>query len=249
MSQQEAEKPVKALNCGSCANLNREKVFEAKCSELGKIPTSRACRSHAPDAFTLMQDQETRLTSLVEMGRVFRRMSPNDLQILAALLLNEKRTRRAGYSFMQKVYIRISGSSGRNYLSNFVMGYVLDADKDQVRIVSETGLTAVTLPKGSPSLYTVEQFEPVRAEIFANKRWVDQDVKADAARLSSRVLADLDQADVRGDLDTKSAKRKKIKKVKHAEDLVSFVAKMTRGVISTKKAHQAMDEEITINWG
>lgn len=249
MSQQETEKPVKALNCGSCANLNREKVFEAKCSELGKIPTSRACRSHAPDAFTMIQDQETRLTSLVDMGRVFRRMSPNDLQILAAMLLNEKRTRRAGYSFMQKVYIRIAGASGKNYLSNFVMGYVLDADKEQVRIVSESGQTAVTLPKGSPSLYTIEQFEPIREEIFANKRWVDQDAKADAARISSRIIADLDQADVRGDLDTKNTKRKKIKKVKQTEDLVTFVAKMTRGVISTKKAHQAMDEEIVVNWG
>lgn len=150
---------------------------------------------------------------------------------------------------MQKVYIRIAGSLGRNYLSNFVMGYVLDADKDHVRIVSETGQTAVSLPKDSPSLFTVDQFDPIREEIFANKRWVDQDVKADAARISSRIIVDLDQADVRGDLDTKITKRRKIKKVKQTEDLVTFVAKMTRGVISTKKAQQAMDEEITINWG
>lgn len=183
------------------------------------------------------------------MGRVFRRMSPNDLQILAAMLLNEKRTRRAGYSFMQKVYIRIAGTSGRNYLNNFVMGYVLDADKAQVRIVSESGQTAVTLPKGSPSLYTIEQFEPIRAEILANRRWVDPAVKADESRIASRIISNLDQADVRGTLDTKNTRRKKIKKVKQTEDLVTFVAKMTRGVINTKKAHQAMGEEIVVNWG
>lgn len=247
---QEIENPSKALNCGSCVGLMREKVMPNLCSELGRLPSSRACKQHVPDAFTLMQDNESRILSMVDMGLVFRRMSPNDLQILAALLMNERKTRKAGFYFMQKVYIRVAGNSGRNYLSNFVMGYVLDATKEQVRVVSETSKTAVVLPndKNSQSLYTAQQFAAIRREIGEGKKWVDPDVIAERRRVRSTVITDLDTADAEGLLETPTAARRKIKKVKQKDDLVTFVAKLNRGVIKTQKDAANYDEEITIGW-
>lgn len=228
----------------------REKVFEARCSELGRIPSSKACTRHTPDAFTLMQDQESRVTSLMDMGRVFRRMSPNDMQILAAILMNERKTRKAGYNFMQKVYIRVAGSAGRNYLSNFVLGFVLDADREWVRVVSESARTAVTVPneKNSTTIYSIEQFKEIRQEIFDKKQFVDGDI-AKAHEKIQRSIANLDQAEDMGLLETAIAARRKIKKVKtkESDDLVSFVAKLSRGVIKTRKAER-MDEEINVSW-
>jgi hypothetical protein len=226
----------------------RERVFEAKCSDLGRIPSSKSCSRHKPDAFTLMQDQEERVTSLVDMSRVFRRMSPNDLQILAAIMLNERKTRKAGFSFMQKVYIRVQGAGGRNYLSNFAAGFILDADREWVRVVSETAKTAVMLPneKNSNSLFTVEQFRPIRTEIFEKKNFVDPEIALGEEKIQ-RSIINLDQADDRGLFDTPISSRRKIKKTKEKDDLVSFVAKLNRGVMRTRKAEQ-IDEEITLTW-
>ncbi len=227
----------------------RDKVFEAKCVELGRIPSSKACKQHVPDAFTLMQEQESRVTSLADMGLVLRRMSPNDLQILAALMMNERKTRKAGFFFMEKVYIRVAGAAGRNFLSNFVIGYVLDANKETLRIVSETARTAVVLPneKNSTSVYTVKQFVPIRKEIAEGKKWVDQEVVKANTRSHVQIV-DLDQADAAGLLETPTTSRRKIKKVKQRDDLVSFVAKLNRGVIKTRKEDSMADETFTISW-
>lgn len=245
----DVEKQGKGLNCGSCAGLSRERVFDAKCIELGRIPTSKACTRHVPDAFSLMQDQESRVTSLIDMGKVFRRMSPNDLQILAALMMNERKTRKAGFSLMEKVYIRVTGQSGRNYMGNFAMGYVLDATKETIRVISENGTTAIVLPneKNSSNLYTVQRFAPIRAEIAKDRKWVDPEVVKDRARMQAS-MATLDQADQAGLLETPTAARRKIKKVKEKDDLVSFVAKMSRGVIRTRKDEGNLDETFSVSW-
>jgi len=182
------------------------------------------------------------------MGTVMRRMSANDLQIFAAIMLGERKTRKAGFSFMQKVYIRVAGGAGRNYLGNFVLGYVLDATKETVRVVSETGRTAVILPneKNSNSLYTVDQFRQIRIEIHANKAWVDPEIQKGHEKIA-RSIAGLDSADERGLFDTPVAQRRKIKKVKKEDDLVTFVSKLSRGVIKARKA-ESVDEEISIAW-
>lgn len=248
MSQQ-VGKPGKNLNCGSCAGLKRERVFETRCVELGRIPTSRACKQHVPDAVTLMQDQEKRMESFLDMAQVLRGMSPNDHQIFAAILMNERKTRKAGFSFMEKVYVRVQGQAGRNYMHNFATGYVLDADKEHVRIISESAKTMIVMPNEriSNSLYTVRQFAVIRAEIVAEKKWVDPEVIKSDARMSS-AIANLDQADAAGLLDTPVAARRKIKKAKEKDDLVSFVAKMNRGITKTRKDSLSLDEEFSVNW-
>ncbi len=184
----------------------------------------------------------------MDMGKVMRSMSANDLQIFGAIMLGERKTRKAGFAFMQKVYIRVAGGAGRNYQSNFVLGYVLDATKETVRVVSETGRTAVILPneKNSNSLYTVDQFRPIRVEIYANKAWVDPEIQRGREKIE-RSIAGLDVADERGLFDTPIAARRKIKKVKEKDDLVTFVSRLSRGVMKARKA-EGIEEEITLSW-
>lgn len=194
-----------------------------------------------------MQGQESRVGNFISLSSLFRRMSPNDMQILAAILLKEKKTRNAGFSFMEKVYVRISGGQGRNYLHNFVLGYVLDADKESVRIISETGQTALTMPNDTSgtTLYTAEQFAPIRAEIAESGKWVDPEVTIARARMAS--IQTLDEADAAGLLETPTAARRKVKKVKKKDDLVSFVAKMNRGFIKSR-SKAGSEDEVTFSW-
>jgi len=63
----------------------------------------------------------------------------NELNALASLLLKEKQTRKFGYHFYQKVYVRLQGQVKNNYFSNFVVGHILDATKENVRIVGFNG--------------------------------------------------------------------------------------------------------------
>lgn len=251
-------KPSINLNCGSCAGLKRERVMETFCSLAGQLEVSPACSKHTPDAFTLTHEEPERVLSLVQMGRVFRGMSANDLQILAAVLAGERRSRNAGYYFMEKVYIRVQGASGRNYMKNFVMGFVLDANREEVRIISESGKTAIVMPndKNGSTLYKLEAFEAIRTEAIEAGRWTDPDVVRDRMRRESNAIETLDHADANGLLDTPTAARRKIKKISTRgsdDSLVGIVSKLNRGVMRENDLNATDNsyggKTITISWG
>jgi hypothetical protein len=168
----------KQLNCGSCEGLTRSSVLETRCIDQGRLATSRSCGSHVPDAFTLAGGEE-KVNLLLTVSEVMGRMSPNELQIMAALMIGEKATRRHGFKFHQKVYIRVRGESTSNYLSNFAVGYVLSADKDNVKVIGETGRMSATFlnDPDSLTLYTVARFNTIRREMVEQKHYVDPNVR------------------------------------------------------------------------
>jgi hypothetical protein len=224
--------PKKNLNCGSCTFLNRDRTFEAPCSQLGRIPTSKACGSHAPDAFALVGNED-RITNLENVGEMMSQMSDNDLQILGAMMLREKATRKNGFHFRQKVYVRIRGASNSNYLSNFVVGYILDATKETIRVIGESGKTAISAinDKNSETVYTVQRFNKLRMEMLAAGRRVDPDILTEEERLANKAkyttVIPLDDAVKEGILD----KKKKAAK----DDLVSLVSRMGKGHLKRGK--------------
>ena len=248
--EQKASKVKKHLQCGSCTYLIRDRVFEAKCSELGRIPTSKACGSHVPDVFTLVNSEES-LHNLQSLGDMMAQMGNNDLQILGALLLREKQTRKHGFKFHQKVYVRFRGTSNNNYLSNFVIGYVLDATKETIRVVGESGSTAITAinDKNSDSIYTAERFNPLRIAMVRDKRYVDPSLVDEDERLRKKMYASvmpLDQAVEEGILNKKTMANKAVK-----DDLVSLVARLGRGQLRREKKERVAptgDEEVRIDW-
>lgn len=230
-----SDNPKKNLNCGSCSGLIRERVLESRCNELGRLPTSKACGSHSPDVFSLVGDEE-RITNLEDVGEMMAQMSDNDLQILGSLMLREKQTRKNGFRFRQKVYIRIRGNSTANYLSNFVVGYVLDATKETVRVIGESGKTAISAinDKNSDTLYTVERFNKLRRQMLDEGKRLDPDLVTEDARLAAKMqqqtyVMPLDQAVNDGVIDRKEAKRKTPK-----DDLVTLVQRMGRGQLTRR---------------
>ncbi len=220
----------KQLNCGSCSGLTRNPVLETRCADLGKLPTSRACGSHNPDVFTLAGGEE-RVSLLLPLAEIMARMKPNDLQIMASLMLEEKTTRKNGFKFKQKVYIRVQGDAASNYMSNFAVGYVLDATKEHVRVMGESGSLAITFlnDRDSNTLYTVERFNEIRRAMVAAKAFDDPKLatfgiptKAPASAVKS-----FDDAVEEG----------MMKKTKRSErgDLVSLVSRLTKGHLRVDK--------------
>lgn len=229
------------LNCGSCLFLDRERAFERRCSDLGKLPTGKSCGSYKPDVFNLVGSGQ-KFDRLHRMADALHGMSANELQTLGALFHAERNTRKAGWRFMQKVYVRYTGGSNRNYMSNFLIGYVLYADKEYVRIVGESGKMFLSIMNASDSstLYTVQQFKPIREAMVEGKKFSDPENGQPS--MHSRI-AKLDDA-VRED----KPLRKNVKKSKSNEDdLVSIVSRMSRGIIgragSSKRTKKKSVEE------
>lgn len=232
------------LNCGSCLFLNRERVFERRCSDLGKLTTNKSCNSYKPDMFTLVGNGK-KIDRMHSMANAVHGMSANELQTLAAVLHAERNTRKAGWRFMQKVYVRYTGSSNRNYLSNFLVGYVLYADKEYVRIVGESGkmFLSVLNDDDGNTLFTVKKFKAIREAMLASRKFSDPEGTPDYMRSHIAKLDDIANSD--------QPLRKQVKKSKAKEDdLVSIVSRMSRGIIGrnpgTKKKKEVKEgAEIT----
>ena len=217
-----------SLNCGSCLFLNRERVFENKCSEDGKLPTSKGCMSYKPDMFSLVGSEE-KISRVAKISQAVRGMSPSELQALGAVMQAERVTRKAGWSFYQKVYIRYTGGADRNFMSNFAVGFVLYADKDTVRVVGRNGKMFVSAinDQNSETVYSIERFAPLRAAMVKKAKFVDPKASAIAQSSGRGQIAQLD--DVLENVETLS---KKVKVAKAREDdLVSIISRMSRGMI------------------
>ncbi len=226
-----SENPRKNLNCGSCSGLVREKVLEERCTTLGRLPSSKACASHSPDVFTLVGDED-KVQNLEQISELMAQMGVNDLQILGSLMLREKHTRKNGFHFHQKVYVRFRGDSTANYMSNFVVGYVLDASKDTIRVIGESGKTAISAinDSNSDSVYTVARFNKLRQQMLAEGRRVDPNIATEQQLLEMKQkytsILPIDEAVEKGVITKKSKAAR--------DDLVSMVSRLGRGQLKRK---------------
>lgn len=226
-----SDNPRKNLNCGSCSGLVRERILEDRCNTLGRLPSSKACGSHSPDVFSLVGDED-KIQNLEEVSELMAQMSVNDLQVLGALMLREKQTRKNGFQFRQKVYVRFRGDSTANYMSNFVVGYVLDATKETIRVIGESGKTAIMAinDSKSDSVYTVERFNKLRQHMLEQGHRVDPGIATEQQRLEMKQkftsILPLDEAVEKGVISKKSKASR--------DDLVSMVSRLGRGQLKRK---------------
>ena len=159
-------------------------------------------------------------------------MSVNDLQILGSLMLREKNTRKNGFQFRQKVYVRFRGDSTANYMSNFVVGYVLDATKETIRVIGESGKTTIMAinDSNSESVYTVPRFNKLRQQMLAEGRRVDPSIQSEQQHLEMKQkytsILPLDEAVEKGIVPKKSKSAR--------DDLVSMVSRLGRGQLKRK---------------
>lgn len=234
------------LTCGSCLYLNRDKVFEKKCVELGKVPTSKSCSAHKADAFQLIGKPRS-IARLSHIAKGIHGMSASELQALAALIAAERHTQKYGWRFFQRVYVRLLGSSASNYFSNFAVGYVVSADKEYVRIVGDSGKLMVTAMndhfKGhAPStVYTVEEFKKLAAEMTKKGRFTDN-TNSTRVVMSVRKLDDVLASD-------EPINKKLSKSTTKTDDLVAIVSKMSLGFSPrAKKSRSRKSSELVMDW-
>lgn len=212
------------LACGSCRFLSRDRKFAEPCSATGKLPTSAACPSHSADVFT---PAKSSLVAIRQIGAALAGMKVSEVQCLAAALLQEGRTRKAGFRFGQKIYIRVQGTSAAFYLNNFASAYVLDADKEHIRLVGDNGCcyTLLNSTQGPRSFWSASEFRAIRDKMVQDKAFADPALEAPKVA----AIPDIDQVDPALLSSPGNKKRGLARAQKGTSDLVDIVSRMAGG--------------------
>lgn len=244
--------PVLPLKCGECSGLHRDRLTDPKlnCSALGKIESSKACNSFKADVFSLTDTVELD-GALLGMAKLFNRLSPSQLKRLASVMYHEPLTRKAGYRFGQRVFVRYRGMLKDNYFSNFMIAHVLDANKQDIRLISRDGRCVLTFDSDSgpngPTIWTKPMFEPLRQQMLVQERYIDPEIALTENRIKSREQYNLAMANTskRGDIATiddvfKDNNIKQGKKV--VNDLVSIIRDLQSGYSTSGKFFKRVEE-------
>lgn len=190
-------------NCGSCAGLYREDLLDhgmdkdskppkkQTCASMGHTAGAEACPKFKPDVFALNEifdDPDANRKVMEVLGAMLGSLPKSKLRLASGIFLYEEITRKHGYQFYQKVFVRYRGTANQNYLSNFLAARVVWADKNFINLVScQKGKNPFTLTipyndSDSNVIYTEEQFKPLRKKMKAKKRFVDPVEKRNALR-------------------------------------------------------------------
>jgi len=188
-SRKQVKAALKSLQplCGECVGFKCEKLIAENkqvCSKIDKTSTTKACTHFIADPKPLQpimkRDSFDALVALIQEV-------PDDaLRSLASMLYNEKKTRRTGYFFGQKVYVRYRGAANADYLSNFMIARVMSVNSEYIRLTSQDGKCNLTFLKKNcqDHILSTEDFNAVRTRMLARGRLVDPDV----ARLIAKKL-------------------------------------------------------------
>jgi hypothetical protein len=95
---------------------------------------------------------------------------PTDyLPIIASLLVRESKTRTfSKFKILQPVMVVIDGSG--DYLSDYCKAYVLDADKDNIRLINKDGTFIAQFPITSTSVHTLTEFKAIKENLKKVKK-------------------------------------------------------------------------------
>jgi len=113
------------IRCSHCIHFKTlNYTTDATCNKLGILGTSKPCKRFSLDAYSLkFSDTEGFIDSLQELP-------VGQLNILAALLVQEKHTRKYGYRIGEKVYVKL----GQPCKPKYKKVTVIKADKDYVYV-------------------------------------------------------------------------------------------------------------------
>lgn len=165
--------------CGDCSGFTDERLLDkckSVCSKADKLTTSEACPSFAPAVRLISPITQKR--SFEPMVEMIADLPEDSLRVLASILYNEKRTRKAGHFFGQKVYVRYRGANSSNYLSNFMIAHVMYVSNEHYRLMSMDGRCVLTYGiHCRPNILTPDQFAELRVKMLKKNKLVDPDVE------------------------------------------------------------------------
>lgn len=166
--------------CGDCSGFNGERLISGQkntCSKGDKITTSKACPKFRTNV------EPVQKSDLQLIGELIDKLDQPALRALSILMHGASKTSKTGLKFMQKVFVRYRGIANRNYVSNFMECYVMEASHTYVRLTSSDGRCVLTYNENCfPHIFTEEDFSVLKEEMHSKGNLIDPDTQSLIAR-------------------------------------------------------------------
>jgi hypothetical protein len=155
----------------------------------------------------LVQDEE-KYNKVEQIALALQGMKDVEIEALARVLDSVRKTRKHGYAFFQRVFVRYTGVAGSNYISNFAACRVIYSDKEYVRLISESGKTFLTLinEKNNSAILKPEEFVELRRKMLAERKFVDPKEQRLTKTSKLGKVADLDEVARQDQMNDKTRK-------------------------------------------
>lgn len=247
-SRTQVKKSLKSLQplCGECSGFKCEKLIEKNktvCSQVDKTPQSKPCSHFLIDTQKIAPVQQRQ--AFEQLVSLFQEIPDDSLRSIASILFNEHKTRRQGYYFGQKVYVRYRGAANADYLSNFMIAHVISANNEHIRLSSLDSRCTLTYGKHCfPHILSPEKFDKLRAKMINKGRMVDPDVQrliTKKLRAEEEYELNITSDSLNGQIttiDTVFKENKVRRKGKRTVDLVDLVNGMMHGHDVSKDSRQ-----------
>lgn len=159
------------ISCDVCTFFKRRKLYGKPCSELGILGFQPSCVSFEPDISLLRKSEINNPVGTILQS--IREIDDRDGIVVASLLLRKARVSKySKFAFLQPVYLRYIGSG--NYLSHYCRARVLDATKNELKLVSMSNTITASVPNsGNSSVYSVRDFVSIRDACIENNNVID----------------------------------------------------------------------------
>ena len=150
------------VRCNSCIHFTGIPApgLRKPCINLGVLDDRIPCSMYttSPSKVLLATDRNMRY-----FADIIKHLPKGVLPKLAALLNQESRTRRYGFTFGQKVYFRLPTD---DFLSNYRKAYVAFADSRYVYLSGEQHSVNYNCYLLHGSIYTIEQWRAIKATLI-----------------------------------------------------------------------------------
>jgi hypothetical protein len=154
------------VRCGQCYHFAKERAtrYSDVCSKLGVLPLGRPCVAYLANVNSMSLHTDEGKT----FAEILDKIPTSKLTAFAALINQERTTRRFGFRHGQQVYVRIFPDE---YISNYVKVWIMLVSKNRVLVQGvKTDFRGSFL---KTSILTQEQFEVKRKALRARRRIID----------------------------------------------------------------------------
>ena len=167
------------VRCGHCYHFDKQRAerYPDICSRLGILKIGRPCVAFMANVNTLSLKNEENHS----FAAILEKIPTTRLAAYAALINQERTTRRRGYKLGQVVYVKLLPD---DYLSNYAKAWVLLAKKNTVIVQGQKGFRGSFL---QTSVLTEAQFTKKRQALIARKRINDPNYKKYMTALAIKI--------------------------------------------------------------
>lgn len=157
--------------CGSCQHYSWVTADDktTTCNNLGFLDITPACPVYKLNPFILQDFEKV----LMPLSNVLRAMPVTVLPMFYDIIAAEKKLRKLGFYFFEKIVVKYYGTPADKYISNYITARLYSADESGAFIISSTGIRMYVL---RDSIIKLEDFLELHEELKNSRKLIDPSI-------------------------------------------------------------------------